>query len=258
MAVCAFTATSSATIRAWLASRWRNVINSRTTKPALARNNATNAVTRRIAVSLRLIEMSRNFCKTFIPVRSHFHLPPAARVTIDANANSRHFYFFKAGGNLNNVTLQNGKTDGEGGAIVLAGGALTLNNVVLTGNVSETEGGAIHASNGSLSVTNSTLSGNTAFSGGGIYAFDASVTVTGSTVANNTAFRADLGDGPGGGVAFRGSGTSAKRASSTTMLKRWSRAMRKALRHTVRRLLTNLMRASGARSANSVSTSRGA
>jgi CSLREA domain-containing protein len=123
---------------------------------------------------------------------------------------------------ISGLTLTNGNTPGDGGAILNGGtltlsnstlsgnhatygggisnqGTLTLSNSTLSGNSAGLSGGAI-LNGGMLTLSNSTLSGNHAtFSGGGLYNFTKgsnSATLTNATI---TANRADT-TAPGGGI----------------------------------------------------------
>jgi hypothetical protein len=97
-----------------------------------------------------------------------------------------------------NLTLQNGSTTGEGGAIH-ASNEITLDNVsVLSSTAVESGGGAYLAI--SATVTGSAFIGNhSGFSGGGAY-FGKTATVTGSVFLSNSA------EFVGGGAYFRHSG----------------------------------------------------
>jgi cysteine-rich repeat protein len=92
---------------------------------------------------------------------------------------------------LNHVTLENGVSTYNGGAILNAG-TLNLTNSALSGNSSPHRGGAILNSNqmqgATVTVTNSTLSGNWADDqGGGIWSVYGPVTLTNSTLSGNHA-----------------------------------------------------------------------
>ncbi len=84
---------------------------------------------------------------------------------------------------LNDMTLQNGYTTGNGGAISFAGtGKLTLNNVTVTHNYADTAGGGIH---GAVTMVGGSVSGNYAgTSGGGI---NGNVNLTDVIVSGNVA-----------------------------------------------------------------------
>jgi len=101
-----------------------------------------------------------------------------------------------------NLTLSNGKSSTNGGAINQLNGTLTVNNSILTNNTAGTNGGAIADGLGTLTVNNSVLSNNTAgISGGGIYN-GTTTTVNNSTLSNNT-----VNSGGFGGGLFSQSGT---------------------------------------------------
>jgi predicted outer membrane repeat protein len=89
---------------------------------------------------------------------------------------------------VSGLTLRNGATTGDGGAISSAG-PLTIRDSVFTGNSAVDSGGAVYAANG-LSISGSTFSGNTAAgfdAGGAVYALDVerTVVIEGSTFSNN-------------------------------------------------------------------------
>ena len=117
----------------------------------------------------------------------------ADRLTVSGNNGSRIFNI--ANGNtmtLEGITLSNGRTAADGGAVFNAG-ALTIRNSTLRNNRADDDGGAI-ANGGTLILENSTLSGNTAIgtsitSGGGavINFQNANATLTSSTISGNSA-----------------------------------------------------------------------
>ncbi len=61
---------------------------------------------------------------------------------------------------VNQITIQNGSTSGNGGAILNDGGTLTVTNSTVSGNTGD-NGGGIYSASGTLTATNSTISGNT-------------------------------------------------------------------------------------------------
>ena len=78
--------------------------------------------------------------------------------------------FISGGGtqvNINNLTLTNGFTTANGGAILVRQSTWTVNNCTLTDNTAE-NGGAIYGQ-ATLTINNCTLSGNSATNGGAIY-----------------------------------------------------------------------------------------
>ena len=94
---------------------------------------------------------------------------------------------------VNQITMQNGSTSGNGGAILNDGGTLTVTNSTVSGNTGD-NGGGIYSASGTLTATNSTISGNTGNVGGGIYIANGTATVTNSTISGNTS------GFPGGGI----------------------------------------------------------
>jgi hypothetical protein len=165
--------------------------------------------------------------------------PGAGLVTVSGGLTSRIFSVDDGSAatsmavSLSGMTLTNGRSSIEGGAIYLHSENLTLNGLVITGNSSATgSGGGIYVADKSavLTIADSTLSNNTAglgmsggglrvdgaatvnitrtvisgnvasLSGGGIYFNNGgSLTITDSTVSGNTAKVKD-----GGGIYFFG------------------------------------------------------
>ncbi|CAK8718132.1 hypothetical protein GCAAIG_07585 [Candidatus Electronema halotolerans] len=127
---------------------------------------------------------------------------------------------------LNETTIKEGKTTGDGGGIYNDGTAYLTNSIVSgnTASSSSSDGGGIQ-NKGVIYLTNSTVSGNTASSssfssdGGGIYNYG-TVTLTNSTVSNNTASSSSFSNGSGiynaGTVTLTNSTISGNTASSTS------------------------------------------
>ncbi len=121
---------------------------------------------------------------------------------VDGNQTHRVFYVASTGDlTINQITVQNGVTDGVGGGIYNAGTVTvtssTIANNSALGDSGSTYGGGIYNDFGTLTVIDSTISGNSAdTSGGGIGTNGASslVTVTNSTISGNSA------DVDGGGI----------------------------------------------------------
>ncbi len=108
-----------------------------------------------------------------------------------------------AGVTLDGLTIADGYTPGDGGAIHSAG-SLTLVSCTLAGNRAGDHGGAI-ANRGSLTLTASTLSDNGAgIHGGAIYNLGA-LTVADSTLSGNTASMDGGAIENGGSATVRGS-----------------------------------------------------
>jgi hypothetical protein len=100
---------------------------------------------------------------------------------------------------VQNLTIANGNSAGNGGGIYSGSGTLTVTNSTFSGNNAAAgvgAGGGIYDLLGTLTVTNSTFSGNSAGSGaGGIYSGAGTLTVTNSTFSSNS----------GGGITNDGS-----------------------------------------------------
>jgi hypothetical protein len=89
---------------------------------------------------------------------------------------------------ISGLTLSDGKTTGNGGAIFSGlSGNLTILNSTLSGNMAAADGGAIFASSGTVTIQKSTLSGNTATSLGSAIrnAYGPTLTIQDSTISNN-------------------------------------------------------------------------
>src|SRR5579862_6437638 len=91
--------------------------------------------------------------------------------------------------NLQNLTIANATTIGDGGGIA-NGGTMTVTNSTFVGNIASISGGAIENAGATLTVTNSTFSNNSAttdFGGGIDNAFGATLTATNNTFSGNSA-----------------------------------------------------------------------
>ena len=111
---------------------------------------------------------------------------------------------------LKNLTLQNGSSTGNGGAIA-DDGTLTVTDSTFAGNTASGTGGAIYDP-GTAVLTGDTFTGNSAsndFGGGAVYVEDNnSATISGSTFSNNSAYEA-------GAVSLVNAGSSATVTNST-------------------------------------------
>jgi hypothetical protein len=107
---------------------------------------------------------------------------------------------------VQNLTIANGTTSGNGGGIYNQGGTLTVSNSTFSDNSAhDVFGGGAIANAGTLTVTNSTFSDNSAHGagdGGAILNFNFStLTVTNSTFSGNSAHGNTVnGGGIGGGI----------------------------------------------------------
>ncbi|WP_367871915.1 choice-of-anchor Q domain-containing protein [Luteolibacter sp. Populi] len=104
---------------------------------------------------------------------------------------------------ISGLTLSDaGGTGGEGGAIHVTGGTVTIASTTLSDNAAD-RGGAIHVSGGTLAVTDSTFSNNQAGGSGGAIAvvLGGTLTVKRSTISDNRAYKS------GGGISNSGTAT---------------------------------------------------
>jgi len=128
---------------------------------------------------------------------------PGADVLTVSGGNVDRIFFMQTVGvdtTISGLTLTDGNTAGDGGAIRADDGALTMTGTTVSGNNAD-DGGGIFVSDTDLTVQRSTLSGNDAgSSGGAIGASQARVTVESSTISGNMA---PGGTGSGGGIYFQ-------------------------------------------------------
>ncbi|MEP3479958.1 MAG: choice-of-anchor Q domain-containing protein [Fuerstiella sp.] len=103
---------------------------------------------------------------------------------------------------LSSLTLTNGRSTGDGGAIVNQGG-LELIGTTVKDSFATGKSGAIQLTSGTLDIVNSTLSGNRANQwGGAIGADDGRLTISSSTLTKNTADADANGSGDGGAISY--------------------------------------------------------
>ena len=87
---------------------------------------------------------------------------------------------------ISGLTINNGKTTGDGAGINNQG-ALSLSNCAVTANQSDASGGGVsNDSGGTLVITASTISGNTGTAAGGGIANGGTLTLINSTISGNT------------------------------------------------------------------------
>jgi predicted outer membrane repeat protein len=141
---------------------------------------------------------------------------PAAKLTIDAKAKSRHFTIDANGAgskfDISNLTLINGKVSGvtpadRGGSIRIADESVTITNCNLTNNTAEATGGAIYTDSTAtiLAIHDSNISNNASTgspglnvgSGGGVSIGQKSV-----TNIDRTSLSGNFASGSGGGLYF--------------------------------------------------------
>ena len=106
---------------------------------------------------------------------------------------------------LENLTISDGYTSGNGGGICNSG-TVTVTNSTISGNSGDgisNGGGSDYGGGGTLTVTNSTISGNfgggISNGGGSWYGAGGTVTVTNSTISGNTGGGISNGGGNGAG-----------------------------------------------------------
>lgn len=114
---------------------------------------------------------------------------------LDGGSTNRIFAISATNAAIQDVTIRNGSTGGNGGGIFhnAPEGSLTIENSTISGSFAGGNGGGI-STIGEVTLTNSTVSGNSAGgNGGGIFVND-NLTLTNSTVSGNSA------GGNGGGI----------------------------------------------------------
>lgn len=99
-----------------------------------------------------------------------------------------------------NNTRSNKSTNGNGGAIYISGGTMTVDGGTITSNIAESQnGGAVFIDGGTFTVNNGNLYNNEAFaSGGGAYIDGGTFTLNGGNIYSNKA--------PDGGGIFANGG----------------------------------------------------
>ncbi len=139
-----------------------------------------------------------------------------ADITVSGNNNGRVFSISGTGTDveLHSLTLADGLSSGDGGAINLsAGNTLDVVNSTFRDNETDGAGGAIRSA-GDLTLLSSTFTANTAETGGGAVSQSAgTLELINTTVSNN-----QVNVGAGGGIAVAASVTSASIANSTITL----------------------------------------
>lgn len=120
------------------------------------------------------------------------------RIVLSGNNNDRHF--FVGGGitfQLQNITLRDGNSLVNGGAIEASGATVVLDNVQLLNNTSSVAGGAIYCYDGTLTIQNSLLQNNSSPTAGAIFNDGCTVGIHHSTLQSNLA---SGGIGRGGAI----------------------------------------------------------
>ena len=109
---------------------------------------------------------------------------------------------------LQQLTLTNGHSSAEGGAVRAYDATLTLDGVTISASAAEGNGGGVFAAGSTVTVTDSTFDHDTALAGGALAVLGGSLAVSGSSFTNCVAF--DVG----GALSIAGA-RSASVASST-------------------------------------------
>jgi hypothetical protein len=133
----------------------------------------------------------------------------AADSIISGNNNSRIFYMYDGGAmltiSISALTMTDGFSRQNGGAIYSIGNDLTLSSVVITGNAASRAGGAVYSGdaksrNAPTTIINSEISNNTAATdGGGIDAYSVGdITITNTVITGNNCIY-----GGGGGAHIK-------------------------------------------------------
>jgi CSLREA domain-containing protein len=145
-----------------------------------------------------------------------FQVDNSGYATIDASNLDRAFHMINSVSvTMSNLTIQNGNTTADGGAIRVGGGALTLSNMSFLNNTASVQGGAIamSVSSATLTISGSLFANNTATTGNGGAIFNAmGFIISNSTFSNNNA------GGNGGAISVIDSGSTIKVIQNTTFV----------------------------------------
>ena len=109
------------------------------------------------------------------------------RIILAAGNNERHFFAGPVTFRLRNITLRQGDSLVNGGAIEASGGQVILESVRLLDNRSAVAGGAIYCYDATLAIDDSQIDGNSAPTGGAIFNDGCAVTIRNSSFADNRA-----------------------------------------------------------------------
>jgi hypothetical protein len=140
--------------------------------------------------------------------------PGASQLTVDGDGSYRIFYIDPATADdpvsISGLTLENGYTTGNGGAIYNNDASLTLSSSVISNSTAYgyVQGGGVYSISGDVTINSSAITGNYAGlptgsgRGGGIYTSSGDLTITSSTVSGNTAanYSIDYNGAYGGGI----------------------------------------------------------
>jgi CSLREA domain-containing protein len=102
---------------------------------------------------------------------------------------------------LSGVTMSGNKASSDGGAVYVDGQFWATNSTFSGNSVSGGGGGAIYNAGANIRLANDTVTGNSAvFEGGGVYAEDGTTAITGGSISNNTLNVPTGNTGDGGGI----------------------------------------------------------
>lgn len=125
---------------------------------------------------------------------------------IDGNSAHRIFDISSDGDlTLDDLTIQNGKFQGNGGGIACTG-TLMVTNSTISNNSASYDGGGIYNYQGTVTVNNSTISGNSAQdgNGGGIFNYQGTIIVENKSIISDNSVQDLIGGfyngGYGGGI----------------------------------------------------------
>lgn len=110
-----------------------------------------------------------------------------AGATIDAASLDRIFDVHRVPVKLDSLTLKNGLSNVEAGAIRAIRSDLDLNNISFTDNIAGGVGGGLYAGGGKLTINNSNFRSNSSASGGGLFTERSSLEISGGSFIDNTA-----------------------------------------------------------------------
>jgi len=102
---------------------------------------------------------------------------------------------------INGITLTNGYSDENGGAVYNYGATLSLDNCVISGNEAYNWGGGVYSEHGETTLTNCIVTNNAAeVCGGGVFSSYGQATLVNCALSNNTTSQ------NGGGAIYNDSG----------------------------------------------------
>lgn len=117
--------------------------------------------------------------------------PGSDQLTVSGDDSSRIFSISSSASavTISGLTLSDGSTDDDGGAIYASDVDLTIQNSVIQDSYAYNDGGGIFQDEGMLTIADSSITGNSTYDDGGGIAVEGEVvmTITGSYITGNTA-----------------------------------------------------------------------